>query len=61
VKDCRLIRDKGVARVVWLGDGSIPGGPEEPVAWYAPIVMNTEAQLRQAMIDLRDGTFIKHS
>jgi len=30
------------------------------VAWYGPIVMNTQAQLRQAMAELNDGTFIKH-
>jgi hypothetical protein len=38
----------------------ISGKPlEEPVAWYGPIVMNTQAELRQALADLRDGTFIK--
>jgi quercetin 2,3-dioxygenase len=38
----------------------ISGKPlEEPVAWYGPIVMNTQAELRQALADLRDGTFIR--
>ncbi|HEV2387978.1 MAG TPA: pirin family protein [Candidatus Acidoferrales bacterium] len=38
----------------------VSGKPiEEPVAWYGPIVMNTQEQLRQAMADLHDGTFIK--
>jgi quercetin 2,3-dioxygenase len=32
---------------------------EEPVAWYGPIVMNTRAELRQAVAELRSGTFIK--
>jgi redox-sensitive bicupin YhaK (pirin superfamily) len=40
----------------------VSGKPlEEPVAWYGPIVMNTEEQLRQAYTELRDGTFIKHA
>ena len=39
----------------------VSGKPiEEPVAWYGPIVMNTQAQLREAMSELQDGTFIKH-
>ena len=38
----------------------ISGAPlEEPIAWHGPIVMNTQAELRQAMTDLRNGTFIK--
>lgn len=38
----------------------ISGAPiEEPVAWHGPIVMNTQEELRQAMSDLRNGTFIK--
>ena len=38
----------------------VSGKPlEEPVAWYGPIVMNTQAELRQALADLRDGTFIR--
>ena len=32
---------------------------EEPVAWYGPIVMNTEAELKRAYEELRAGTFIK--
>ena len=38
----------------------ISGAPiDEPVAWHGPIVMNTRAELMQAMQDLRNGTFIK--
>ena len=32
---------------------------EEPVAWYGPIVMNTNDELRQAVSELRSGTFIR--
>jgi len=39
----------------------VSGKPiKEPVAWYGPIVMNTNAELRQAISDLNSGTFIKH-
>ncbi len=38
----------------------VSGKPlKEPVAWHGPIVMNTDAELREALADLRDGTFIK--
>jgi redox-sensitive bicupin YhaK (pirin superfamily) len=40
----------------------VSGKPlKEPVAWYGPIVMNTKAELRQAVAELRDGTFIRHA
>jgi redox-sensitive bicupin YhaK (pirin superfamily) len=38
----------------------VSGKPiEEPVAWYGPIVMNTHEELRQAIQELNQGTFIK--
>ena len=37
----------------------VSGKPiKEPVAWHGPIVMNTRAELVQAVNDLRNGTFI---
>src|SRR6202142_4139614 len=38
----------------------VSGKPlEEPVAWYGPIVMNNQAQLREAFDELQQGTFLK--
>ncbi len=60
-----VVFDSGDEVTVQAGDAGIrfllvSGQPiEEPVAWYGPIVMNTEAQLRQAYEELRQGTFIK--
>ena len=40
----------------------VSGKPlQEPVAWYGPIVMNTQEQLRQAYTELEKGTFLKGS
>ena len=39
----------------------VSGKPiEEPVAWRGPIVMNTQAELQQAVAELRNGTFIRN-
>src|SRR5690349_10570189 len=61
-----VLFDRGDELVVQAGPEGIrfllvSGKPlEEPVAWYGPIVMNTQAQLQQAIGELQDGTFIKH-
>ena len=60
-----VLFDSGDEITVQAGDDGIrfllvSGAPiEEPVAWYGPIVMNTEEQLQQAYDELRRGTFIK--
>jgi quercetin 2,3-dioxygenase len=60
-----VLFDNGDEISVQAGDEGIrfllvSGKPiEEPVAWYGPIVMNTEEQLQQAYAELRDGSFIK--
>ncbi len=39
----------------------ISGKPiNEPVAWYGPIVMNTEEELQTAFEEYRNGTFVKN-
>jgi quercetin 2,3-dioxygenase len=60
-----VLFDRGDEVTVQAGDHGIrfllvSGKPiEEPVAWYGPIVMNTQAELQQAFAELRSGTFIK--
>jgi redox-sensitive bicupin YhaK (pirin superfamily) len=61
-----VLFDRGDEIVVQAGPEGIrfllvSGQPlEEPVAWQGPIVMNTEAELRQAWSELQHGTFIRH-
>jgi quercetin 2,3-dioxygenase len=61
-----ILFDRGDEVTVQAGDEGVrfllvSGKPiEEPVAWYGPIVMNTQEQLDQAMDELQKGTFIKH-
>jgi redox-sensitive bicupin YhaK (pirin superfamily) len=60
-----LLFDQGDEVIVQAGEDGIrfllvSGKPlQEPVAWYGPIVMNTQEQLRQAFAELREGTFLK--
>ncbi|MBI3049328.1 MAG: pirin family protein [Acidobacteria bacterium] len=60
-----VVFDRGDEVVIQAGERGmrfllVSGQPiEEPVAWYGPIVMNTEEELRQAYAELRSGTFIK--
>lgn len=60
-----VLFDRGDDVTVQAGEEGIrfllvSGKPlEEPVAWYGPIVMNTQEQLRHAFEELRQGTFLK--
>jgi redox-sensitive bicupin YhaK (pirin superfamily) len=60
-----VLFDRGDEVVVQAGEQGIrfllvSGEPlQEPVAWHGPIVMNTQQELRLAMAELSNGTFIK--
>jgi redox-sensitive bicupin YhaK (pirin superfamily) len=62
-----VLFDQGDEVVVQAGDEGIrfllvSGKPlKEPVAWYGPIVMNTQEQLRRAFEELDQGTFLKQA
>jgi redox-sensitive bicupin YhaK (pirin superfamily) len=59
-----VLFDQGDEIVVQAGDDGIrflliSGKPlREPVAWYGPIVVNTQKELQQAFEELREGTFL---
>jgi len=61
-----VVFDRGDEVTVDSGDEGarfllVSGKPiREPIAWRGPIVMNTEAELRQAFGEYQAGTFLKH-
>jgi redox-sensitive bicupin YhaK (pirin superfamily) len=61
---CLVLFDSGDEVTVQAGPAGIrflliSGRPlGEPVAWYGPIVMNTQEELRQAFAQLRGGSFL---
>jgi quercetin 2,3-dioxygenase len=60
-----VLFDSGDDVTVHAGDNGIrfllvSGQPlKEPVAWYGPIVMNTQKELQHAFEELQEGTFLK--
>jgi redox-sensitive bicupin YhaK (pirin superfamily) len=60
-----VLFDKGDEVMVQAGEDGVrfllvSGKPlGEPVAWYGPIVMNTQAQLQEAFTELREGSFLR--
>ncbi len=60
-----VLFDRGDEVTVQAGEDGIrfllvSGQPlREPVAWYGPIVMNTQDELREAFDELHQGTFLK--
>jgi redox-sensitive bicupin YhaK (pirin superfamily) len=60
-----VLFDSGDEVTVQAGDQGIrfllvSGKPlKEPVAWYGPIVMNSQSELQQAVAELHNGTFIR--
>ena len=62
-----VLFDRGDEVTVQAGEEGIrfllvSGKPiREPVAWYGPIVMNTQAEIQDAVRELRNGTFIRPS
>ncbi|HVN47936.1 MAG TPA: pirin family protein [Bacteroidota bacterium] len=60
-----ILFDTGDEITVHAGDEGVrfllvTGKPlKEPIAWYGPIVMNTQEQLQTAMRELQNDTFIK--
>lgn len=67
-----LVKEKTAARLTDGNSVSIESGDtpvevmlmsapptEEPIAWYGPIVMNGQSEIRTAVKELNNGTFIK--
>jgi len=60
-----VLFDRGDEVTVQAGEQGVrfllvSGKPlQEPVAWYGPVVMNTQEELRQAFDELKRGTFLR--
>lgn len=60
-----ILFDRGDEVVVTGGKGGFrfllaSGRPlGEPVAWHGPIVMNTQEEIREALLDLKTGNFLR--
>jgi hypothetical protein len=60
-----VVLDSGDELQVTAGDQGlrfllVSGRPiREPVAWYGPVVMNTQQELQQAFEEIQSGTFVR--
>ncbi|MGI6032497.1 MAG: pirin family protein [Coriobacteriales bacterium] len=55
--DVRIETPDGPAEVLFMSSTAL----HEPVAWWGPVVMNTEDELDQAWMDMQNGSFVKES
>ena len=55
-KELEISTKKTIGRFLLISGKPI----NEPVAWYGPIVMNTQEELQIAFDEYQKGTFIKH-
>ncbi|BCU66652.1 hypothetical protein HS7_00890 [Sulfolobales archaeon HS-7] len=53
--DSVYVRTERGANVIFLSGRPL----REPIAWYGPIVMNTQDQIAEALLDLKRGTFVR--
>ena len=74
-QEASILDQSGNRTLVRFGDGDtvtvtagdqgirfllISGAPiREPIAWHGPIVMNTQEEIRQALLDLNNDSFIQ--
>lgn len=51
----RIVNKGDEAEILFLASRAL----NEPVTWARPIVMNTRAEIEEALRELREGSFVK--
>lgn len=51
----RIVNKEDEAEILFLASRVL----NEPVTWARPIVMNTRAEIEEALRELREGSFVK--